>query len=179
MKSPTPRETLRWPICVVEADGHWAGIPPLNSNSQPVFVAPVYPLRAKSRKKVAHGSIALTRAPAIACVASATGVPLFSRRGVSGTPRVSNNKIRKTTGQTNPPVSRNRSLARQVGRISRPSTVTSRLIHFACELRIFKICCRSHSRHDSNAPRDVQPRPPQLLQEAYPRAERCTKQLGQ
>jgi hypothetical protein len=135
---------------------------------------------AKSPKKVAQGSIKLTRAPTIACVAGPTPAPHFSRRGVCGTPPVyNNNQIRKITGPTNPPTSRNRSLALQEGRISRPSTVTSRLIHFAFALPIFRISCRSRSLHDSNAARDVQPRPPQHLQEAYPRAGRCTKQLGQ
>jgi hypothetical protein len=133
---------------------------------------------AKSPKKVAQGSITLTLAPAIACVAGPTPVPLFSRRGYVARPPFSNNKIRKTTGQTNPPASRNRSL--DLGLTTDfKSVLPSRLIYFGFAHRIFKICCRSHSRHDSNAARDVQPRPPQLLQEAYPRAGRCTKQLGQ
>ncbi len=42
--------------------------------------------RAKFPIKVAQASVTLTHNPAIACVASATRVPLFSRRGVSGTP---------------------------------------------------------------------------------------------
>jgi hypothetical protein len=133
---------------------------------------------ANSAKKVAQGSIILTRDPAIACVATRPLCHFLSRRGVSGAPRVSNNKIRKTTGQTNPPASRNRSL--DLGLTTDfKSVLPSRLIYFGFAHRIFKICCRSHSRHDSNAARDVQPRPPQLLQEAYPRAGRCTKQLGQ
>jgi hypothetical protein len=43
---------------------------------------------AKIAKKVAQGSITLTRDPSIACVVSATGAPLFSRRGASGAPCV-------------------------------------------------------------------------------------------
>jgi hypothetical protein len=46
-------------------------------------------------KKVAQGSITLTRDPEIACVDRATRVPLFSRRGVSGTPVLAKNQIRK------------------------------------------------------------------------------------
>jgi hypothetical protein len=44
------------------------------------------PPRAKSRKNVAQGSITLTHDPAIPCVSDARPVPLFSRRGVNGTP---------------------------------------------------------------------------------------------
>src|SRR5712692_1808504 len=49
--------------------------------------------RATFPKKVAQGSVTLTRYPTIACVASARPVPLFSRRGVCGTGLVQKPRI--------------------------------------------------------------------------------------